>query len=94
MSIFLRGMQDAEIVHLTRAMKNSGQVLEWPSEWRHCMVDKHSTGGVGDKVSLPLAPALAACGLKVINDVHTRIMRVNTHYQMSSFILTMHKFMW
>ena len=65
MSIFLRGMDLQETVNLTQAMKMSGQVLHWPEEWRSLMVDKHSTGGVGDKVSLPLAPALAALGLKV-----------------------------
>ena len=50
---------------MTGAMVHSGEMLEWPDEWRGLVADKHSTGGVGDKVSLPLAPALAACGLKV-----------------------------
>ena len=53
------------LTNSTQAMVQSGDSMEWPNQWRHLCVDKHSTGGVGDKVSLPLAPALAACGLKV-----------------------------
>src|SRR6056297_707138 len=47
-------------VHLTHAMRDTGQVLDW--DLPGPVLDKHSTGGVGDTVSLPLAPALAACG--------------------------------
>ena len=46
-------------------MRDSGETLSWGSAFSELVVDKHSTGGVGDKVSLILAPALAACGLKV-----------------------------
>ena len=69
MAIRLKDMNDEETIQLTKAMVNSGEVLNnlWPSSWRHLVVDKHSTGGVGDKISLVLAPALAACGLKVFN---------------------------
>ena len=65
MAIFLNGMNDEETIGLTDSMLHSGEILAWPTDWKHLVVDKHSTGGVGDKVSLPLAPALAACGLKV-----------------------------
>ncbi|XP_075598945.1 thymidine phosphorylase isoform X1 [Balearica regulorum gibbericeps] len=65
MAIRLRGMDAAETLALTRAMAASGRALAWPPAWRGLLVDKHSTGGVGDKVSLALAPALAACGCKV-----------------------------
>ena len=63
--VFENGLDSAQTVALTEAMRDSGEILEWPADWAHLVVDKHSTGGVGDKVSIPLAPALAACGLKV-----------------------------
>jgi thymidine phosphorylase len=63
MAILLRGMQPAETADLADAMTRSGTVLDWSSAGLHGPVlDKHSTGGVGDKVSLMLAPMLAACG--------------------------------
>lgn len=65
MAIRLQGMNLEETMSLTKEMVASGRVLKWPEEWSGLLVDKHSTGGVGDKVSLPLAPALAACGCKV-----------------------------
>ncbi|PLW75844.1 thymidine phosphorylase [Cohaesibacter celericrescens] len=61
MAVFFRGMELDERVALTLAMRDSGSVLDW-SELNGPVVDKHSTGGVGDNVSLMLAPALAACG--------------------------------
>jgi len=61
MAVFFRGMMEDEIVALTLAMRDSGLVLAWP-ELDGPVVDKHSTGGVGDNVSLMLAPMLAACG--------------------------------
>ena len=64
MAIFVRGMEDAELACWTRAMLHSGKVLSF-EEVDAPKVDKHSTGGVGDKVSLPLAPAVAACGAAV-----------------------------
>ncbi len=60
MAMFLRGMEGEERVALTSAMTRSGTVLEWDLD--RPVIDKHSTGGVGDKVSLMLAPILAACG--------------------------------
>lgn len=60
MAAFLNGLDSDETVHLTRAMRDSGDVLKWDLDGP--VIDKHSTGGVGDKVSLMLAPILAACG--------------------------------
>lgn len=61
MAVFLKGMGRDEAVLLTRAMMNSGRVMRWP-DMRGPVLDKHSSGGVGDKVSLMLAPMVAACG--------------------------------
>ena len=66
MSVFFRGLSDDETVWLTTAMRDSGPVLAWPkSEFPGPVVDKHSTGGIGDNVSLLLAPLLAAVGAYV-----------------------------
>lgn len=65
MAVWLKGMTVTETQALTRGMMLSGDVMSWPAEWVGHVVDKHSTGGVGDKVSLVLAPALAACNCKV-----------------------------
>ncbi len=62
-SIFLNGMEPAELVSWTDAMLATGEELTWDLD--RPVVDKHSTGGVGDKTSLVLAPALAACGAAV-----------------------------
>ena len=63
MAVLLRGMDTAETVALTQAMTHSGEVLCWDADALHGpMLDKHSTGGVGDKLSLMLAPIVAACG--------------------------------
>jgi thymidine phosphorylase len=63
MAIFFRGMDSRERIALTVAMRNSGTVLDWKTlDLPGPVIDKHSTGGIGDKVSLMLAPILAACG--------------------------------
>jgi thymidine phosphorylase len=64
MAVFFRGMTPEEIVALTLAMRDSGEVLSWAGVGKP-IADKHSTGGVGDNVSLMLAPIAAACGLAV-----------------------------
>ncbi len=64
MAIYFRGLDTEETTTLTLAMRDSGEVLQFPDDPRP-IVDKHSTGGVGDKVSLPLAPLLACLGFRV-----------------------------
>ncbi len=63
MAVFLRGMSNDETIGLTKAMRDSGRVLAWDRDrFGGPILDKHSTGGVGDKVSMMLAPIVAACG--------------------------------
>src|SRR5438094_29503 len=62
MAFFLEGMSHEETMALTDAMTRSGSVLDWSSGFPGPILDKHSSGGVGDKVSLVLAPIVAACG--------------------------------
>jgi thymidine phosphorylase len=63
MAVYFRGMDVREVATLTKAMATSGATMQWPRADLHGpVIDKHSTGGVGDKVSLMLAPLIAACG--------------------------------
>ncbi|MBX3159386.1 MAG: thymidine phosphorylase [Deltaproteobacteria bacterium] len=64
MAIFFRGLDDAELAVWADAMTWSGDVIDL-SRVARAKIDKHSTGGVGDKISIPLAPAVAACGVAV-----------------------------
>lgn len=66
MAIFFQSMDSAETGALTQAMATSGKIIDWEEDGiAELIVDKHSTGGVGDKVSLMLAPLAAACGARV-----------------------------
>ncbi len=65
MAIFLNGMERREIKDLTLAMIASGERMSFGSLGSKTTVDKHSTGGVGDKITLPLAPLVASFGVAV-----------------------------
>jgi pyrimidine-nucleoside phosphorylase len=63
MAVYFQGMTERETLQLTRSMLATGKPLSWPPG--RPKVDKHSTGGIGDKTSIPLAPILAECGVDV-----------------------------
>ena len=63
MAVYFQGMSPEETAVFTRCMIDSGERLKWPNS--KPSVDKHSTGGIGDKISIPLAPLLACCGVEV-----------------------------
>lgn len=63
MAAFLNGLDDDELMHFTQALAHSGETLNYPPEER--IIDKHSTGGVGDKTTLVLIPLVAACGSRI-----------------------------
>lgn len=66
MAVFFQDMNDAETLGLTTSILNSGDIMDWASYGVDGpLVEKHSTGGVGDKITLMLAPIVAACGAKV-----------------------------
>lgn len=64
MAIYFNGLDDVELASWTAAMLHSGRILDL-SHLSTMKIDKHSTGGVGDKISLPLAPLVASCGVSV-----------------------------
>ncbi len=66
MAIFTKGMTPEEVANLTSCMVSHSDKLRWSDQqWAKVVVDKHSTGGVGDKTSHLLAPMIASCGGKV-----------------------------
>lgn len=66
MAVYFQGMDFDETVALTRAMLHSGQVMSWSND--RVRVDKHSTGGVGDKISIPLAHPVGLCRSRSAHD--------------------------
>ncbi len=66
MAVFTKGMTDDETANLTACMVSHSEKLRWSDQrWANAVVDKHSTGGVGDKTSHILAPMIVACGGRV-----------------------------
>lgn len=82
MAVVINGLSAKETADLTKAMLNNGQIFDWPSEWKPSLVDKHSIGGVGDKVYLLLSIFFTISKIqnKILQNCIVNISNFNNNY--------------